>query len=182
MRLVKFKAFTNPKEVKLLGKNVKTDGIIMTRWSSFLVIAFLFHFNPTKDCWAAGDGIEASITLSGTILLGVGYYHQFDNSSVVRLGACSGFRGFPIGINFGLVGRLAPDDCWSPTIGLGGDALLAKSNNQLRLLPYVRSTVGFDYQPHPNLSHHAELWIAYFVRQHRLAPIGLNFSHRNSMK
>lgn len=134
--------------------------------------------------YATSHGIEASVTLSGSILMGIGYYHQLDDHLILKYGACIGHTGLPVGLNIGLALNFPTKQSWSPYAGLGGDILFARMGNsskKLRALPFIRSTMGMAYQPHLNLSHHAELWVAYFVKQKRLAPIGINFLHRNAM-
>ncbi len=147
-----------------------------------LLIVLVFY--PIVIAHAASHGFEASVTLSGSILLGIGYYHQLDDNFVLKYGACIGHLGLPVGVNIGVAQNFPTKQSWSPYAGLGGDILFARMGNsskKLHALPFIRSTMGIAYQPHLNLSHHAELWVAYFIKQKRLAPIGINFLHRNAM-
>ena len=151
--------------------------------SFILLVTFLFLINSpsaNKPAFAADGAIEFSITVSGTILLGVSYRLYIDNDSSVRMGSYVGVQGKPYGFHASFIQNLSHSEHWPPYVGLGGDLMLAKDKQKYRMLYFVRGVAGLTYQPNNTSAWNSELWIAFFPHKLKVAPIGLSFGYLNT--
>ncbi len=123
------------------------------------------------------NGLEFRITLSGKILLGIGYRYQFDDNTAARLGAYMGVSGAPVGFHAGLVQDMTPSKQWSPFFELGADMLLYKKDGRFSQLVMPSAQLGLAYSTPSGLKHNAEVWLAFAAGQVR--PMGLSYVHFN---
>ena len=121
------------------------------------------------------DGIEIKLTVSGKLLLGIAYRHQIDPNTAIRLGSYMGVAGAPVGFQLGLVQDLMPTKEWTPTFGIGVDAIIFKKNNSFSKRIYPSAVCGLSYCPGKNTRHSGELWLGWLEKS--LQPIGMNYLH-----
>mgnify|MGYP005846166273 FL=1 len=87
------------------------------------VILFVLLQNAV---FAGVNGLEFRFTLSGKLLLGIGFRSQFDGDTALRVGAYSGISGTPVGFYAGIAQDLRPANPWTPFFQAGFDVLLYK--------------------------------------------------------
>ncbi len=140
-------------------------------------LKYLFLFLLLVPALGLANGLELRITLSGKLLLGLGYRYQFDDNTAVRFGAFMGVSGAPVGFHAGLVQDITPTRQWTPFFELGADMLLYKKQQRFsqRIMPSAQ--LGFSYRTRSGLRHNAEVWLAYAAGQ--LRPMGLSYVHVN---
>lgn len=124
-----------------------------------------------------GNGLEFRVTLSGKLLLGLGYRYQIDTNTAVRIGGFMGVAGAPVGFHIGMLQDISPSKRWTPFFELGADMLLLKKQERItpRVLP--SANLGISYCAQTHLRHNAEVWLAYMGAQVR--PMGLSYVHFN---
>lgn len=127
----------------------------------------------------SGHGLEFRLTLSGKVLLGIAYRHQFDTNTAIRLGGYLGLAGQPVGLHLGMLQDITPSKEWTPFFELGGDMIFLKQADAITHKVYPSATVGVAYCPTPSLKHTGELWLGRLARDVR--PIGLSYVHFNSI-
>ena len=153
-----------------------------------ILTIFIFCFVLTSiasnhtDALAADRAVEISITLSGTILLGIGCRFNIDDDSSIRLGSYISYGGILYGFHTGFVQTFLPEKNWSPYVGLGGDAMLAREQNRYKMVYFLKGVTGFAYFPNNVSAWDSELWVAFFPMRLRVAPIGLSFGYLNTLK
>jgi len=143
---------------------------------------FISYFSITPPSFAADGAVEVSITLSGTILFGLGYRLYIDDDSSVRMGGYFGFQGKPYGFHLGYIQDLSHSQKWPPYAGLGGDLMMARDKGSYKFAYFVRGVAGIAYKPHQNCAWNSELWVAFFPKNRRLAPIGLSFGYLDTLQ
>lgn len=126
-----------------------------------------------------GHGLEFRLTLSGKVLLGIAYRHQFDTNTAIRLGAYLGLAGQPVGLHLGMLQDITPSKEWTPFFELGGDMIFYKQEDAIAHKIYPSASVGVTYCPTSSLKHSGELWLGWLAREVR--PVGLSYVHFNSM-
>jgi len=142
----------------------------MIRPHTILCAIFIALFFSSS---AYSNGIEFKLTLSGKLMLGVAYRHQIDANTALRLGSYMGVAGAPVGLQLGVVQDLDPATKWTPTFGVGLDAIIYKNEERFSRRIYPSAVVGFSYCPQVNLRHSGELWLGWIANS--LKPIGLNY-------
>jgi hypothetical protein len=126
---------------------------------------------------AGVSGLEFRVTLSGKLLLGIGFRHQIDDNTALRLGAYTGVAGAPVGFFLGLAQDLSPSKLWTPFFQAGLDVLYYKKETiQRRISP--GAALGFSYCPQTHIRHSGELWLSSFSKKMR--PMGLSYVLFNS--
>ncbi len=129
---------------------------------------------------ASRGQLQFSITLSGHLMLGLGYCYFWNAHHAVQ-GAfyLVPERGLPYGIAGGY--RFDCDEGeWRPTIGAEAMVLASPPDpNQRKFLPMIKIEPGVIYQLASDHELQSRLWIAYFLKKTRarLAPIGLEFGY-----
>jgi len=136
-----------------------------TLWASLVVLLLA----SSGYC----HGLEFKLTLSGKLLLGVAYRHQIDANTAIRLGSFMGVAGAPVGLQLGVVQDFDPTKKWTPTFGVGFDAIIYKKEEKFARRIYPSAVFGFSYCPKINLRHSGELWLGWIA--HSLQPVGLNY-------
>jgi hypothetical protein len=149
-----------------------------------LIVCYCLTSSPFKigTAFATDNAIEISITLSGTILIGVGYRWLINSDSSVRLGSYLGYAGKPYGFHAGFMQNFSHSKNWLPYLGLGGDLMLARDKDHYKMLYFVRNVAGIAYKPNDHSAYNSELWVAFFPKKQRIAPIGLSFGIMTSLK
>ncbi|MBN1482421.1 hypothetical protein EH223_10310 [candidate division KSB1 bacterium] len=127
----------------------------------------------------SGHGLEFRLTLSGKVLLGIAYRHQFDTNTAIRLGGYLGLAGQPVGLHLGLLQDLTPSKEWTPFFELGGDMIFLKKGGTIAHKIYPSANIGVTYCPTSSLKHSGELWLGWLAREVR--PVGLSYVHFNSI-
>ena len=119
--------------------------------------------------------------VSGKLFLGLGYRHDFDPNTSLRLGVYSSISATPLGFSLTLLQDASPQENWSPYYGIGVDALVVrKLPLQPRFFPVAVG--GMSYQPTSAIRHQAEVNVAYFSKSRRLAPLSLNYGLVNALR
>lgn len=127
--------------------------------------------------------INVSFTLSGHILLGIGFSHFFDDNNAVQT---TFFiipeKGFPFAISGGY-NYFFGEKKWRPNIGAEFLLLASPPDSEKRkFLPLINFVPGirYDFDKQQNLN--SRLWIAYFLKSTRvkIAPIGIEFKYGNN--
>lgn len=126
---------------------------------------------------AGVSGLEFRLTLSGKLLLGIGYRYQIDANTAVRLGAYSAVTGTPVGFYMGFAQDIAPSKQWTPFFQAGFDVLYYKKET-IRSRVSPSAVLGFTYCPQTHIRHSAELWLSAFSS--RIRPMGLSYVLFNS--
>ena len=146
-----------------------------------LCMCILCSILLVKNSSAADGALELSVTLSGTVLIGGGYRYILDNDTSIRIGAYIGHQFKPLGIYTTLIQNLSKDDKWFPYVGIGGDVMLAKDKERLKKVFFIRAVGGYAYRPNPDIVWSSELWLAFFPKKQRIAPIGISMSLLNRL-
>jgi len=132
----------------------------------------------------AGDThqINFSFTLSGHILLGIGYAYGFDAHHFVQ---ATWFivpeKGFPFALNGGY-NYFFKGETWRPNLGLETVVIASPSDLVKRkYLPLITFVPGICYQGDDTHAINSRLWLAYFPVKARkkVAPIGIEFKYGN---
>lgn len=145
----------------------------ITKITTLLLLAGAFSL--------AAGGLEVRVMVSGKLFFGLGYRHDFDPNTSLRLGAYSSISATPIGLSLALLQDATPKNTWSPYYGIGVDALIVR---KLPLQPRFFPTAigGMGYQTTPSIRHQAEVDVAYFTKSRRLAPLSLSYGLINALK
>ena len=122
--------------------------------------------------------IHLSFTLSGHLLLGIGYsYFWNDRNAVQTIFYIVPEKGLPYGISGGY-NYFWGEKKWRPNLGVEFMVLASppvpdkrKFLRMMKLVPGIR----YDFNHEQNLN--SRLWIAYFLKstRMRIAPIGIEF-------
>ncbi len=124
---------------------------------------------------AGGDRVvEFRLTLSGHVLVGVGVRQQIQGQNWADAGAYVGLADtWNFGLHVGAVRLVASSSNGTGALSLGYDQMFALDPDAgWRTLPLIRGTAGYYFGLNTRLLG-PELWVAYFLRQHKLAPIGI---------
>lgn len=121
------------------------------------------------------NGIEFKITVSGKLLLGIAYRHQLDSNTAIRIGSFMGIAGAPVGMQLGILQDFEPSKKWSPTFGVGIDAIIFKKGDEFARRVYPSALCGIALTPQKNEKHSAELWLG--RPSHKILPMGMSYSY-----
>jgi hypothetical protein len=124
------------------------------------------------------DQIHVSVTVGRHFLVGVGYTHWIEEHHAVEFTAfpfAHPKEGFPFGLRAGY-GWVPSDEVWRAKLG-GNVTLLIHPGEEggSRFIPTLGLTPGIQYDPDPDRSFRADLWISYYLKQGILVPTGLEF-------
>ncbi len=129
----------------------------------------------------AAGGLEFRIIVSGKLFFGLGYRHNFDRNTALRVGAYSSISATSLGFSLALLQDASPRNDWSPYYGIGMDALIVRKRPlQPRIFPVAVGGMG--YQTTPSIRHQAEVDVAYFAKSRRLAPLSMNYGLVHALK
>ena len=131
-------------------------------------------------CWstlavAGGDRVvEARVTLSGHVLFGVGLRQQIKGQNWADAGVYVGAADtWNFAFHVGAVRLIGSSSGGAGVVSLGYDQMFALDPGAgWRTLPLIRSTVGYYFAVNQHLLG-PEVWVAYFLRQRKVAPIGI---------
>lgn len=120
--------------------------------------------------------VQMSLTLSGHLLLGIGYCYFWD----AHQGAQATFylapeKGLPYGLAAGYQWEWG-NRKWQPTLGAEFMVLASPPDPEKRkFLPMILINPGLSYQLDNEQIVQSRLWVAYFLKRARVkvAPIGL---------
>ncbi|NOZ56757.1 MAG: hypothetical protein GXO73_08235 [Calditrichaeota bacterium] len=143
----------------------------MRRAAAVLLAVFVW----VGSAVAGGDRVlEFRLTLSGHVLLGVGVRQQIQGQNWADAGVYVGLADtWNFGLHAGAVRLVASSADGTGALSLGYDQMFALDPGAgWRTLPLIRGTAGY-YFGVSNRLLGPEVWVAYFLRQHKLAPIGI---------
>ncbi|RPH94049.1 MAG: hypothetical protein EHM72_15870 [Calditrichaeota bacterium] len=135
-----------------------------------IILAACLLLAPSQAAWSGINGLEFRLTFSGRLLLGIGYRHQIDNNTAIRLGSYAGISGTPVGFYGAIAQDITPQSSWTPYFQIGFDAVYFKKST-IRHRVYPSAACGFSYSPHIKIKHSSEVWLALFSSKLRLMGI-----------
>lgn len=122
--------------------------------------------------------VQMSLTLSGHLLLGIGYGYFWDaHQGVQTTFYLAPEKGLPYGLAAGYQWEGA-NRKWQPTLGAEFMMLASPPDPEKRkFLPMIKIDPGVNYQLDDEQIIQSRIWVAYFLKRTRakVAPIGLEF-------
>jgi len=122
--------------------------------------------------------INFSLTLSGHILLGIGYCYLWNEHHAVQtIFYIVPEKGLPYGITGGY-NYFWGDNKWRPNLGAEFMVLASPPDPEKRkFLPMIKLVPGIRYDFNNEQNLNSRLWIAYLLKSNRvkIAPIGIEF-------
>lgn len=132
------------------------------------------------------DRINVSFTLSGHILLGIGYEHFFDTNHAAQFTFFPVFlpgKDLPFAFNAGY-GYYTKGDPWRGKVGLNFTLLISPPDPEKRkVMPLLCLTPGVAYRVNDLNEGLSQVWLAYFLGKanRKFAPIGLEFQYNKKL-
>ncbi len=124
--------------------------------------------------------IHVSVTLSGHILLGVGYtrwVHEYHALEATVFPLAIPGNGFPFGFRAGYA-WVPSAERWRAKLGAGILVLVSPSGKDgRRILPLPTFSPGIRYEADPGDALAMDLWLSYFPGRGLFVPTGLEFRY-----
>lgn len=139
-----------------------------------------FFFIPREAFPQNSNQINFSLTLSGHILLGIGYSHEVADHHLLQ--ATFFFipaKGFPFAVNGGY-NYYFKGDKWQPNLGLEAVLIVSPPDPKKRkYLPLLNFTPGIRFNFNETNFINSRLWLSYFPIKAKIkfAPTGIEFKY-----